>query len=182
MGTAATAQQVVERIFADGFAGLNVKRVDGTQLVYYGAYSSVNPPPGDAFTTAGLLANGDGRCGAWARFLRDVLGAQRISATVRGIKTKDMPGATGYGFVVKATIPGQGNPSPPTVFADHAVVTYDTRIYDPSYGRAYNTLIAWEDASLSELLYEELWDLNGNNQIEILSLPNTLGDEQTEFF
>lgn len=175
MGSTKTEEEVVDAIFTQGFAGLNVERVDGTQLLYYGPYSSVNPPPADAFTTTGLLANGDGRCGAWGNFFFDVLRAQGITSTVRGIKPKDMPGATVYCFVVRPTLPGQGNRFPPNTFANHAVVTYGTRIYDPSYGHAYTTLIAWEDASLETLVYI---DSKGHT----LSLPNTLGDEQTKFF
>lgn len=35
MGTTHTEQQVVNRIFSDGFAGLNVRRVDGTILKHW---------------------------------------------------------------------------------------------------------------------------------------------------
>jgi len=81
----------------------NVKRVDGTQLTYYNSYI-VN-----SFYTYTLLAQGDGRCGAWARFFLDVLHAQGYHqnyslATI-------VPSATGvdHGFIVKNwTFSGSG--------------------------------------------------------------------------
>ena len=167
------------------FPGLQVKRVDGTQLVYWGAYAAQDPPPADAFTVAGLLKNADGRCGAWARFLLEVYGVNGSSASVQAITTKNLPGGTnGVGFLVKnwdlttspptdlSGVAAQGNLNPQSSFSDHTVVLEGTTIYDPSYGKDYANLTAWEDSSLDALIYTAagvtFW------------LPNTLGDQQTQ--
>ncbi|MCL1857231.1 MAG: hypothetical protein FWF84_06315, partial [Kiritimatiellaeota bacterium] len=61
-----TVAGVIAKIWAH-FASLAVKRVDGTPLKYYGNYNV------QSYTTASLLAQGDGRCQAWARLFLDVL-------------------------------------------------------------------------------------------------------------
>jgi hypothetical protein len=48
-----------------------------------------------------------------------------------------------------AGLPGQGNPNPIGIFADHALIEYDGEIYDPSYGTGpFASIVAWEDASI----------------------------------
>jgi len=54
------------------FTDCVVKRVDGVQLTYYNDYRTVNT------TTASLLANGDGQCGAWTAFLLDTRKVQGL--------------------------------------------------------------------------------------------------------
>jgi hypothetical protein len=180
-----TTTGCIARIWSK-FSDLNVQRVGGTQMQYWGTYASQYPAPEDAFSTAGLLKNADGRCGAWARFLIDCFRVQGItSASVQGITTKNILGGNGVGFYVKnwvfstnpptdlPGIPAQGNSNPESRFADHAVVLESSTVYDPSYGEDYTNLTIWEDASLDLLLYQDEY---GN----IYGLPNTLGDQQTE--
>ncbi|MEN6459418.1 MAG: hypothetical protein ABFC63_10870, partial [Thermoguttaceae bacterium] len=136
---------VAETIFDYGFEGLDVRRVDGTQMTYWGTYASGDGQP-DMFTTVGLLAHADGRCAAWANVFDDVLKAQGISSgVVTAIQTKDISDGTGRGFIVKASLPAQGNNTPHNDFWDgHAVVLVGTTIYDPSYGTHFASLSDWE--------------------------------------
>jgi hypothetical protein len=53
-------------------------------------------------------------------------------------------------------IPGQGNPDPPSAFADHCVVRYGGWLYDPSYGKKWPSLLGWEDGSLDGFVYVNL--------------------------
>ena len=53
-----------------GFEGLDVRRVDGTQLTYYAKYDCNN------LTTSELLAGVDGQCGAWVELFLDALKIQ----------------------------------------------------------------------------------------------------------
>ena len=49
-------------------------------------------------------------------------------------------------------VPGQGKTNPQFVFANHCLVRYGGRIYDPSYGTASQpSLKAWEDLSIGGL-------------------------------
>ena len=63
---------VVDDIWAE-FTDLDVRRVDGTQLAYYASSNCQN------ITTAELLSQGDGQCGAWAQLLNDTLKCQSIT-------------------------------------------------------------------------------------------------------
>jgi hypothetical protein len=63
--------QVIAKIWED-FTGLYVKRVDGTQLKYYGRPLETNVVLND------LLADGSGQCGTWAQLFIRVLRAQGI--------------------------------------------------------------------------------------------------------
>ena len=46
-------------------------------------------------------------------------------------------------------VPGQGNDDPIAIFADHQLVEYDSKIYDPSYGTGpFDSIVDWEDASV----------------------------------
>ena len=49
-------------------------------MSYWGANShiSINPVPSSLFTTAGLLANGEARCNAWAKFFIDMIRLQGL--------------------------------------------------------------------------------------------------------
>ena len=49
-------------------------------MSYWGANShiSVNPVSSSFFTTAGLLANGEARCNAWAKFFIDMIRLQGL--------------------------------------------------------------------------------------------------------
>jgi hypothetical protein len=69
-----TAANCTAKIWAE-FTDRDVRRVDGVQLTYYASYMCGN------VTTASLLANGDGQCGAWAKFFIDMRKVQGIDDT-----------------------------------------------------------------------------------------------------
>jgi len=82
--------------------GGDFRRVDGVRLTYYANYKIGH------VWTKGLLANGDGQCGAWTMLFLDMLKAHGISNTGNYIlfKPKDNPS---HGFFVKNwTIPAAG--------------------------------------------------------------------------
>jgi hypothetical protein len=85
-----------------------VKRAKDKQPLFY--YESYKKP---IFTTEGLLHEGDGRCGAWARFFLDCIADQGIDLTdaFHRIPCVNTAGPT-YMFVKKWNIqtPPGGNP------------------------------------------------------------------------
>ena len=82
------------KIWAD-FTDRDVRRVDGTQLTYYGSWQCQN------VTTASLLATGDGQCGAWARFFLDIRKVQGITESQHFVEIKPKNSANADGFIVK---------------------------------------------------------------------------------
>lgn len=76
----------VDKIYLE-FSDQSVQRIDpstgsldGVDMTYW---SPTNPAPQpQCWQTEGLLALGDGRCGAWARFLSDSLAIQAIASDV----------------------------------------------------------------------------------------------------
>jgi hypothetical protein len=145
---------IVNSIWA-GFAARTITRADGQPMYYWGQVASAEPDNQDDYTAAGLIAQADGRCGAWANFFVDVLGAQGIGASVWGITPNGSAYAAnvaawqsiaGFDTVVE---PGQNNSNPRQSFANHAVVKLlgASSVYDPSYGRWFITEQAWRDGS-----------------------------------
>jgi hypothetical protein len=78
--------------------------------------------------TNDLLANGAGKCGAWADFLKNIVGVHGLDIKTIVIKPKPP-----YGILVTEPAPGQENPEPDRAFIDHAVVLYNNQYFDPSY-------------------------------------------------
>jgi hypothetical protein len=75
------------------FTGLSVHRVDGTLLTYYASYRTNN------YETADLLRDGDGQCGAWAKFFWATLVAQGVTGihyAWLGPDSSTTDGATGF--------------------------------------------------------------------------------------
>jgi alpha-tubulin suppressor-like RCC1 family protein len=190
-----TESDLVERVWRD-FEDLRVSRVGTTSaMMYWGSWASevdCDEQTPSCTSAAGLLKNGDGRCGAWMRFLDAALRFQGIEGCKQlKITTKDIPykgeTLTGDGFYVKnwdvsdlppvalLGVPAQGenNDDPHSAFDDHALVEYAGQLYDPSYGHRYSNLSQWEDASLDFLWYRD----TGNTRQGAL---NSLGDEQTQ--
>jgi hypothetical protein len=198
-GTQTDTATVANTIFNE-FTSLNVCRVSTTTGMTYWAITpaaaSANP---NCFPTAGLLANGGGRCGAWANFLADIFGAQGFTGVqIENINPLDgVPSAnfTGAAVMVKnATItssttytrlpgiPAQSNPKyPQATFSKnnaHGMVGFMGTLYDPSYGKSYSgssmnaSRRAWEDASVAALI---VTDTSGNLQL----VAHVAGVEQT---
>jgi hypothetical protein len=55
----------------------------------------------------------------------------------------------------KEGVEGQGNKNPPAFFQQHFIVSLDLgdpnapKFYDPSYGKAFKSLMEWENESLA---------------------------------
>lgn len=97
-GQNAEAQTIVKVWGA--FTGRDVRRIDGTRLTYYADYTTTN------VTTASLLTNGDGQCGAWAKLFLDMLKVQGIDQANEYIIFQPMNSS---GFLVKNwNIPAAG--------------------------------------------------------------------------
>ncbi|MCC6909226.1 MAG: hypothetical protein IT430_14890 [Phycisphaerales bacterium] len=164
------------------FASLQVSRLDGRKLCYYGNWST------EAVSTADLLAAGDGQCDAWVNLLRDMLAIHGVAGGVEPVRIlppstsdcrtnrlllgawqrdADGPGrASPLPFLniarnpigdhgqyhwayteLKPTgnLPGQGGTTPPREFHYHMLLNIDGTLYDPSYGRTYNSLEQFEN-------------------------------------
>ena len=88
----------------------------------------------DVSNTADLLIKKDGKCAAWQDFFVCVLGAQGVIAKVLNIDVNNEIDA----FKVKSGTPGQGTANPrESIWPNHAVVEYNGKVYDPSYGLEY---------------------------------------------
>jgi len=194
-----TLRDFTDAIFHE-FEDLDVRRVhDSTPMKYWGPYASWdNGPPyyvphPDVFDTAGLLKNGDGRCGAWMRFFNDCLKAQ-------GIPERDLNGDPATGTeLTKITppigsvefrvydVPAQGNADPQRDFGNHAVLkTFRAdvldRIYDPSYGKGYFTERHWEDGDDDEDgSVEAFLNPNPSPPPVLIPTPNDKEVKQTTF-
>lgn len=94
----ATPIGCTDKIWSE-FTDRDVRRVDGTRLTYYASYTCAN------VTTASLLANGDGQCGAWAKFFIDMRKVQGLDDPNEYVIFRPIPqpGIPQYlvGFVVK---------------------------------------------------------------------------------
>jgi hypothetical protein len=185
------ADQVVTKIWSE-FSDLDVKRIDGTQLTYWGETVRGDHENPDFLKTTTLLQRGDAKCAAWANFFNDCLLVQGIDGgTVKRIVPKPQPGRTVVGLAINnwdlnanppkdlPGIPGQNNPNPPSTFLDHAVVQYQDKLYDPSYGGTpYNNIVSWEDTSLAAILYKDRMgrvkfspNIRGSAETQIVSYP-----------
>ena len=88
------------------FAARDVKRVDGTQLTYYKTSYDASVFSG---STSGLLALGDNKCGAWARFFLDILLVQGFRQDNNLAVIVPPNEDDHYGFIVKNwTFTGSG--------------------------------------------------------------------------
>jgi hypothetical protein len=95
----------------------------------------------NTFKTSGLLAKTDGTCGAWQDFACDVLGTQGITVHKEYVlATPSTIYSTLNAFKIKTTIRGQGGGVPlENIWGDHALISYNNWILDPSYGVSYGT-------------------------------------------
>ena len=97
--------QVTEAIWSE-FTDRVVKRVDGHQLTYYDNYTC------SVTSTEGLLANGDGQCGSWAKFFIDLRKVHGIDDSNEYIIFEPI---ADDGFVVKNwSFTGSGTSGHPT--------------------------------------------------------------------
>ena len=97
-----------------------------------------NDPMAECFNTSGLLKHSDGTCGAWMKFALDVFRSQGMTVQGYGIRLTPQGASDIYKFKVSPTLPGQGFMRPrENTWGDHAVFTYQNKVYDPSYGTVY---------------------------------------------
>ena len=93
-----------------------------------------------------LLQYGDGNCGVWGDFMKDVLAVQGIASTKIVIQAKN-----GKELRVDGNLAGQGGIPRESIWIDHVVVEYVhdndgqnqnvSKIYDPSYGKEYGVKV-----------------------------------------
>ena len=134
---------VLDRVWDTFYSG-SVVAADGVTVMKY-----LHPT---GITTASLVQTKTGQCGAWARFMVDVLHAQGVPAVAMLIQSPlqslSMPVT---GDLVFKDVPAQGSgganyhrPDQPipnggiTLYSDHVVVESSVRpgnVYDPSYER-----------------------------------------------
>ncbi len=69
----------------------NIKRLDGLALTYYKNWTVA--PPSDSDPGKGLLATGDGQCGAWINLLKDCWAIQGFDVTQTGRKIQSADGS-----------------------------------------------------------------------------------------
>jgi hypothetical protein len=97
-----TSNNMIQGVWAH-FKGLNVTRVDGTELYYYQSYNA------GATGTRKLIATGDGQCTAWANFFLDVLKTQGFQKPDNYVTIMPLLSSNDNGFIVKSwTFHGQG--------------------------------------------------------------------------
>ena len=161
-----TPTEIISRIWSE-FTDRRLYRADDVNetmpLQYWGITCKArpnegSPPPREVlpcFTSASVITNRDARCGGWQLFFIDVLRAQGISASTYDIVPKPFRSYAVKGLEVKATNEAQGNATPQNRFTNHALVKVAGRIYDPSYGRDFDDLKAWENASLDHVSYRD---------------------------
>jgi hypothetical protein len=161
-----------------GFPKVN-RASDNKTMRYWGPISSGIGTPGDPFfnATATLIKDADGRCGAWARFFIDVLGAQGIQAYLFAINPDpqhkdysehmDFPEKVPIGLIVNTTVAQGGNASSDW-FQNHAVVELTSAgggaVYDPSYGNWFPSQQAWRNYSLWGIEFEDSTIAAGRQQ------------------
>jgi hypothetical protein len=164
-GNAAAVVDTVWGAFGANNAPANTRRVDGLTLQYWGAPASNNTPD-DHKTVAELLASGTGKCQAWADLFLAALDVHGVSATLVGVWPAYGNVVVGGnsrpvdGIEVRASLSGQNIPNPPIHFADHALVRFESSIYDPSYGvrvagpdKTANA-IGWDLAAINSLVVD----------------------------
>jgi hypothetical protein len=167
--TGKTTESEVFTTMWDQFKSLNIKRVQPaaqTAMQYWGADSLANAN----LHAEELLAKGDGRCGAWQEIMVFAMRAQGITSGqgygVFPVWLVPIPGSSpvvhlnvyttlwvnatsvdGSGAITHSSpgIESQGNKAPKKDFTNHALVKYNTLYYDPSYGKVYSSLRAWEE-------------------------------------
>jgi len=178
-----------------------VYRVENPTMLTYYAHDFAHT---NAFSTAELLAGGDGNCYAWADFLRDCWRVQGIAGGVitcvrpgfvsghqcdaflaknwtfsgSGVSTTTVPFVYVVGNDVNPAFgaPGQGMGDPvESLFGQHFIVRYNLQFFDPSYGSGpFNTQLGWENSSLDGLMY---WGLYGGRSARLTKMKDAAATE-----
>jgi hypothetical protein len=130
----------------DNFPPLQVKRlIDGAVMTYWDNVEDA----GDNSDSFSLIIHADGSCGGWARLFWDAQKIHGITASTL-MRIDPKPGYAEIG--IYPSLPAQGNPHPRYNFSDHGVIERSGVVYDPSYGKIYNTTdshLAWEDTAVN---------------------------------
>jgi hypothetical protein len=154
---------VFQKIWSEFAANVvdGVTNVSGDALTYY-----IGWPPLGWFQLHELIYEHAGRCQAWAELLQAVCRQQGVpdvgSVWITpqppavpvdsddphfGLTTPTIdvwaPGARWY-LLMDDDVVGQGNPIPPRFFSNHMMTRFDGRLYDPSYGLAFESQLEWE--------------------------------------
>jgi len=174
------ADSAFGKMWAD-FTDWDVKNIAGKQLVYWGPKSIADEAAKKTgyVTTEYLLREVEGSCAAWASFFKLQVNAMGINGiSEKDIKMVDLDINTDKIIDLFASsvyiktwayaqfdnkpdgvsfLKAQGNDSPPDrfKFVGYSVTLYNDRIYDPSYGKSFNNVAAWEDSSVSVYEYKD---------------------------
>ncbi|MGB0416691.1 MAG: hypothetical protein ACPGKS_07575, partial [Coraliomargarita sp.] len=105
-------QAIVDAIY-DEFTDQSVQRIDpesgtldGVDMTYW---STTNPAPQpDCWQTTGLLEIGDGRCGAWAEFMKDILLVHGITSSVAVVDAPTVQDTQKLQADVFSSLPNEG--------------------------------------------------------------------------
>ena len=125
-------------------------RLDDLNATNYTYYTQPWYSFPDRLYTKDLLLFGQGRCGAWMRFWKDMAGAHGIDNPWCIFEA----GAGYETFHVKnygaSGAPAQGVADPAQkYFEDHGVNSYGGRYYDPSYGLDFDSQTALENGEIA---------------------------------
>jgi len=179
-----TDEQAIFNGIWNYFSTKNVKTYDNKLLTYYQTGHYATAP-------VILLAQHDGDCAAWAGLLQKVVHFQGISNHIIALKTAntwfaDANGTLhlldGAGFSVNTKV-AQGGTALVSRFQGHMLVSYNNKLYDPSYGTGpWSTYIPsldavrqFQDQSLSRIYFAD------NNYV-ISQLDNPFSSLLLEIF
>ena len=150
------------------FSSLIVERVaDGQPLLY---------TPNTAENTASLLSSRQGQCNAWTRFLSDVLGAQGVTSTRKGIESGNKtiyPRFRCYTHAVQGSSTPWVNGPPGFQYHEVLFIDGDDAVYDPSYGtrtspdqgKGWTAFRAWEETRVAWLFDNTINDWTDNTDV-----------------
>jgi hypothetical protein len=74
----------------------------------------------------------------------------------------------------KDGMPGQNTTNPKSGFQNHVLVEAVDKVFDPSYGKSYDNLQKWEDASVAGFVFK---DLVAANNTRLLFRKNPAGED-----
>lgn len=167
LSNAAKQKIMLDKIFDDFHEDLVVLNIRWAILRYYG---------GGGASGSGLepfLTSSDGKCGHWAPFLVNTV---KVQDTTFPIAKVQLLSKSGLGFMVKTdgvdkygrprSVPAQGGIPTRADFPDHAVVKFDGKYYDPSYGKEATSLLNWQNKSLS-IVHTDTGDVTITDETEV---------------
>lgn len=158
-------------------------------MKYWGEKASADGA--NYFTANALIAEADGKCGAWGQLLVATLALQQVESSIAEVVSlkitsggRELMLVKNYDFHEIQAFPGemythkmnsekfnpnagyttdlvgisgQNNEKPNSVFSNHALVFYESKYYDPSYGKIFDSLLAFESFSIEGYSERASW-------------------------